>query len=363
MKVYLAILISNLLAGAAYAQCEGGILDRQRSARSSDLTVMSEISNSTFTPQMISFKFDAGKHIATNFSCSREEETEYSTYTGYAWVINLPKDPMGDVISVRDRVYRYVGDNEEIEIIGDNIVNIRTGGQIRVESTIDFFLQNATIFPEALTTRLLISGPFWQPGEFGERAIGIVKGATGEFTQPYKDFSAHHVLCFVSQGGIDLIDRSVVMHQNPGLKPSQIDDLIQKMADEKCRAAIQVGPTFFEKSYEADSDARTGVSGLSRRPGRRNIITAMLNQDGTKTYFIMSTISSISSFDTMVLIEKTASKLSLRDSNEDPHLLWSVGLQDDRFLSGPVLVDGAHMVRLTDTDKPTGALILLDGAQ
>lgn len=75
--------------------------------------------------------------------------------------------------------------------------------------------------------------------------------------------------------------------------------------------------------------------------------------------FLWTSVGAVSPFDAMVVIEVVAEELAGKDT-----VLWAVGLQDDEFVSGPLLFGrGRRPMALAATDVPTGAvLVVFDAA-
>jgi len=231
------------------------------------------------------------------------------------------------------------------------------GLEYGLEATIDFFIEHREAFELADEFRLVLSGPFWRQEDFGEVPIGLIKSRNGGLQQRYVDFVARHILCFRSEG-LSLIDRGVVSNFVPvqeingDARQRAVTAEMESRVAQECGAAIQVGPTLWEP--QADGSApQPGISGLSMREGRRNVIFSLAGPRGPRT-FMISSISSVGSFDTMALVQGLAQVIEPEGSVE-----WAVGMQDEQYLSGPVLVEDGTVHRLTDTDVPTGALVVL----
>ena len=114
----------------------------------------------------------------------------------------------------------------------------------------------------------------------------------------------------------------------------------------ECKGAFQVGPAYFE-----NGKAKIGISDISLDRGRRNVLIRLTKGKASEKLYLWSTVSPISQFDTMVMVEFIAKDL-------DGSIEWAVGLQDRAFLSGPLIFskDGSQL-RLAATNKRTGALL------
>ena len=120
---------------------------------------------------------------------------------------------------------------------------------------------------------------------------------------------------------------------------------------EECKNAFQVGPAYFENGKD-----KIGISDTSPDRGRRNVLIRLTEGGASEKLYLWSTVSPISQFDTMVVVETITDRLEMS-------IKWAVGLQDRAFLSGPLIFSGdgsedRRPLRLAATDKPTGALLV-----
>lgn len=87
-----------------------------------------------------------------------------------------------------------------------------------------------------------------------------------------------------------------------------------------------------------------------------------MTNDGTRDHtYILTTMSEMTPFDTMILLKGIAEAGGDTDVDEAgaQTLKWAVGIQDRAYLSGPILLsDGGVPTRLTESTMPTGAILV-----
>lgn len=310
----------------------------------------------TEIPGLVQFSFDSSKFTATTYGGKRPREVNYPSYTGLAWLLEIPTDSRGRIISIRHRLFSLAKQPEgRYALAGDYLLDLEEGREIRVESTVDFFENNREFFDSASSSGIVVSGPFWKQEEWGERPLGLLLLEDEGLVQPMANFSARHVLC-LKRSGVDLFSVEKVMRESNVKRFEDVAELIGKRVVSVCKNAIQVGPAYFEQRIGKESDNQVGIAGISIGEQRRNILLRLGRPgDEAGKIFLFTTMSNVSPFDAMVVIEAISEKLSGENS-----ILWAVGLQDAEFLSGPLIVDGGRTIRLNSTNLPTGALLLFE---
>ncbi len=309
-----------LVLPSARAECD---LDTQRNTRKDSLDFLriipiKDIGGSDLEGLFMAiFSFNETSIQAPADSCP---DMRYPKFRGFGWLYEIPSNTRAEVIVARDAVS----------------VKGPQGKPRRIESTIDFFVANQKFILETDTRRLrmVVSGPFWRVEEDGERASGLLKTAANDKTQRYIDRAfARSVLC-LKENTVDLF------------VPSE-RDMEERVIEEECKSAFQVGPAYFESGKN-----KIETSALSLDRGRRNVLIRLSEEKASEKLYLWSTVSPISRFDTMVMVDAIAGNL-------EKSIEWAVGLQDRAFLSGPLIFskDGRPL-RLAATNKRTGALLV-----
>ena len=267
------------------------------------------------------FSFNATSKVPPD-SCP---DMQYPKLLGFGWLYEIPGDTRAEVI-----VARHAVSKKESQ-----------GDLMRTESTIDFFVTNQERILETDTRRLrlVVSGPFWTIDEDGVRAFGFLKTSADDKdeSREYEDRAFARSVLWLKENTVDLF------------VPSERD--MEERVIEECKNAFQVGPAYFENGKD-----KIGISDTSPDRGRRNVLIRLTEGGASEKLYLWSTVSPISQFDTMVVVETITDRLEMS-------IKWAVGLQDRAFLSGPLIFSGdgsedRRPLRLAATDKPTGALLV-----
>ncbi len=269
---------------------------------------------------LVRFVFPEIEIAAVSYSCGSRRTVTFPAHSGLAWLITIPSGTMVSV-GLSDTVHSRPRS---------------------AASLLDSFLAANS---EVERPRIVLSGPFWKLGRFREEPIGLIVDQ-GTLHQGFEsDFSATQVLC------ADNSDHTLSLLEQPNQGNIEQDALA------KCSAAIQVGPAFFEVGAKA---GRVGIGGTSAFESRRNLI-AQFDQPahsstGSRQTVLISTLTDISAFDTMVLIDAVAAQLF-----DGSAVRWAAGLVDDESLLGPIILSpGEPPLRLTQTNRPAGAILIFD---
>jgi hypothetical protein len=309
-----------------------------------------------FSPdlRLVSFAFDRSEGRAATYGGRDLGEATFPAIGGFAWLYRLGPDLVGDVVQIRQMLDAVAAsDRDRYYVTPDIFLDVEEGVEFEIETTIRFLIENGELFPEAGLdrVRVVFSGPFWRQQEYGEEALGLIKTRGEGQRQGYVDFSARHVLC-MGERGVDLIDADLVAHERQAAEA----ELVIAMESEvrtRCEAAVQIGPTFIERRRGGEGSLRYGISSASRRPAARNLVMAVAGPDGAREVFVVTTTSSIGSFDMMIVLEQIAA-LTL----EGGEIVWAVGIQDEDQMSGPLILSDGRATSINSIDRPTGALIV-----
>ena len=303
--------------------------------------------------------FDAIEIESTTYSCDKSRNANHPGYVTYGWLTEVPVNSPAEFLSIPHAVRSLATKNpRRYEVRRNTWIDLETNSVVSVEPTIDFLLEHGrALVPDVWWGRvgLIVSAPYWKVTETGPAAIGFLKlegagrGGVGEVRQNYVNFSGRHILCARRNGGIDLISPETTETLAGG--PAQA---MEKKAAE-CSSAVQVGPAYFELGDEGDARRnKTGIAGLSLEKARRNILFRT-RSTGSEKMFLWTSVGALSPFDAMVLVELLADQVVAENS-----VVWAVGLQDDEFISGPLLFsDRGRAAALADTDVPTGAVLVI----
>ena len=295
--------------------------------------------------QAVIHSFKEATFVTSTPSCDEIRPTHHPQYTGLSWLVEIPTDANADILVVRDRLSFIASENSErFQFVGNTFSDLEKSQEITVSSTIDFVLNNLDLLLFDSTNRrprLIVSAPYWKVSEFGEKVIGFLKTNHHEKQiQNYVDFSAKHILCITQSGQIEL--------ESPNLSLPDWKSEIEKKAA-SCRSAVQVGPSYFNEKHLS-----AGISGSSKNQARRNILIRLARTDKSMRTFLWTIPYPISPFDAMVVIEAISEDLA----KEGELLHWAVGLQDDKFMTGPLISDRGHFIPLTETDIQTGGFLM-----
>lgn len=297
----------------------------QKDRRKSGVTVERLAADLRYGPitkslSLVRFEFPELDIDAVSYSCRQAKTLALPAHMGLAWLVQVPP--------------------------GTKIATELAESGRDSQGTAGTLLDGFPAMDVAVErSRVLLSGPFWRVGRFREEPIGLVV-RQGQLLQPYEpDFSATQVLC---ANAADYTLSLLASHDHAN---------IDRAATEACSTAIQVGPAFFEASSEL---GRVGIGATSTYESRRNLVALLKDPDPNSTEggrtVLLSTITDISAFDTMVLVDAIADQLF-----DGSAVRWAVGLVDDESLLGPVLLTpGRTPLRLTQTNLPTAAILVFD---
>ena len=351
-----ALLIS---AGPAIAACDDACLSEiRREQAEARIATFDEdafrVADAGHGLQLVSYGFDKMSMRAVTYSGRDVGVLDYPAIGGFAWLVRLDPDWQGDVYQVRQVLNQRAGaEPGRYLMTPDVLLDVEEGIELRIKSRIRFFAEHRDLFPDSERVRLVISAPFWKQEEYGEAPLGLIKTRTGGQQQGYLDFSARHLLCFGDRG-TDLIDADWMLDRLGGeASTAEMTIAMEREVRSRCEAAVQVGPTFIERRRGSETNLQYGISGASIREAARNIFMAVAGTDGSSETYIVSTPSSIGSFDMMVVLDRIAA-LAL-DGRE---ILWAVGIQDEELLSGPLILENGRAISLNSIDNPAGALVV-----
>ncbi|NOE33483.1 MULTISPECIES: hypothetical protein [unclassified Ruegeria] len=340
------------------AECPEDSIERQYNERAGSVAAVSSPMplEGALIPVVYEVAFSQTEFFATNFRCSVTRQQAYPAYRAFTWLIELPNDEEYSVLPIRNLTNAALeSEGSNIQRIGDIVLFLESGRELFLSSSIDFLVNNnELLFPDSSQFRLLVSGPFFRPTKDGEEPIGIILSKTLGKLGEYRNFSGRHVLC-VGQNGLDLLERDWLAEKLgvPTSNEKVLDSAIDKYATENCSDAFQTGPAFWERPRSGDTQSVPGISGLSLRAAQRNVIFRIGSGEDYRT-FLASSISSVSSFDMMVIVAAIAAEI-----DDTLPVVWAIGLQDEDYLAGPLLQLDGNQMRLAPTHRPTGAVLVL----
>ena len=344
-----------MIASSPRAECDLYCQKSERDESLVDVKVLQPEHLNKVSVSLVMYQFKTVEIEVTNYEGSKLGKMEHPAHAGAAWLVEYPHNVKANILDIRDSLRRIAAEKDKRYMLTpDYLTDLEKKEEIRVRSSIDFFLTNRELFPDIGTVRMVASGPFWKDGEYGEKAIGLLKtGKTGlHFQQKYLSFSAKHVLCF-TEAGISLINPEIIMRNYPDHSAIDMEQKINDEVSNNCRNAIQVGPTYYEDRLPHESVNRVGISGSSIDE-HRQIMLIRVDAKNKKKLFLLTTLANVSPFDAMVLVPRIMKEIEV-----EPNIKWAVGLQDGQFLSGPVLfLDDKTPLRLGPTHLPTGALLI-----
>ena len=365
--IYVLLVLS--FTTSADAVCDPGELEAQKESRARSLELrgpqlLSEMytfshleDDSQFANVWETFySFRRVTFEGSTYRCGKRRKVDYPEQHGRSWIFDVTGLKTAAILNVRQALID-AADNypERYQLRHEYFIDREKGRELRISSTIDFVIGNMEIFFPRLggrMPRVMVSGPYWKPSEYGEKVIGLLKTPEvgSELIQGYHvDFRGRHILCVTGEG-IELI--SPRASEIRGSKA----EFKRKMEDQtdKCSSAIQIGPAYFELHGEMN---QVGIAGLSLSEARRNIVIRAITPDKTEKTFLWTGENPISPFDAMVLVEAICDLLVGKKS-----IAWAVGLSDDDFRSGPIIIldNGSHY-RLAPTDPPVGAMLVFYG--
>ncbi len=362
IATFLAALL--LWAGSAAAQCDESCradlrreqAEARRAAFDVDAFGVQDLGGDL---QIVSYGFERSRNRAMTYSGRDVGILDYPASGGFVWLLRIDPDLQGDVFQVRDVLDKAARrEPNRYLVTPDVLLDIDKGIELRINSTIRFFAENRDRFPGGESVRVVLSGPFWRQEEYGEDALGLVKNRRDGLVQGWLDFSARHVLCF-PESGVDLIDADLVSDRLDGeILPAELTVAMEREVRSRCEAAIQVGPTFIERRRQRETGLQYGISGASVREAARNIVMAVAREGGGSDVFVVTTMSSISSFDMMVVLERIAAL-----AFGEREILWAVGIQDEELLSGPLMIRDGRAISLNSIDNPAGALVVFSAPE
>ena len=299
--------------------------------------------------QVTFHNFQRTEFAASTYSCSEAKVMTYPETYGIGFLLEIPVGSFAEVLLVREEIGKAVErEPERYMMLGDVLVDRKQRQDVRIRSTVDFLVEGREVlFDESgkRNPRLALSGPYWRVAEFGEKIIGYLKTSKyGErHNQQYENFSARHILC-ISGNDVDVI--LAVMN----LAPSKQKQAMEKKA-KKCAEAIQVGPNYL--AYDGEQHL-AGIGGLSLNEKRRNILMRVGGEQGQDSLFLWSTVTPISAFDAMVVLEKLA------DSAADGRAVkWAVSLADGEMFNGPLIFGGeGSAIALSEVERSVGAFLV-----
>ena len=367
---FICLFLLLSITHIAQAECKPGALDRQKEQRAGSLEALKKINYTELNPSedssqddqlgkvwMIFYSFKGISFKASTYRCKKSRMVDYREHRGISWIVDVSDYKRVGILDVRGALSDYARRNPERYQVRHNFfVDVESGSEIPISSTIDFVKANLVhFFPDSDTQppRAIVSGPYWKTSEYGEEVIGLFKkvGDGSDLSQGYHvNFRARHILCTMDTG-LDLISPPIAE------PPYEGDALKREMErqTEKCSSAIQIGPAYFERNEQMN---KTGIAGLSLSEAARNILIRAVGNDKSEKTFLWTIKSRISPFDAMVLIEAIADELVGEKS-----IAWAVGLTDDDFLSGPtILLDDGSEYDLAPTDSSVGALLVFYGS-
>ena len=358
------VLVLSFAIGAD-AVCDPGELQEQKQNRASSLQLvaprplaelysLSHLAKDSQFRNVWEILYSFGKITfeATTYGCNKQRQVDYPERHGRSWIYDVTELKTAAILDVR-QVLSETADRQpdRYRVRHGYFIDAVMGRELRIASTIDFVVANPEFFffrLEGQIPRAMVSGPYWKASEYGEKVIGLLKTPEdgNDLGQSYHvDFRGRHILC-ATEEGIDLISPESKEDDGRG----ELKEKMERQAG-KCTSAIQIGPAYFERNGEMN---KTGIAGLSLSEARRNIVIRAIAPDKSEKTFLWTGEQPISPFDAMVLIEAICDRLVGKQS-----IQWAVGLSDDHFLSGPViLLDNGSFYPLAPTDPPVGALLV-----
>jgi len=339
-------------------------LNEQKDQRSASLELVSADALSKLSPsiadnidqddwlnniQAVTYIFRETEFMASTPSCSERDLVRYPKHVGLSWLIEIPTKSYASILVVRNKLSHAAAQApHRFRLVRNILSDFEKSREISISSTIDFVSHNLDLlFSDSpdLRPRLIVSAPYWKVSESGEKVIGFLKTQDNQKpTQDYVAFSAKHILCVDSNGQLELIS------PDKSLPDSQRKSDMKTRAT-SCGSAVQVGPSYFDLER---GQLSAGISGLSLNQTRRNILIRLGTGDQPTRTFLWTIPSPVSPFDAMVVIEALSEKLA----GKGEFLHWAVGLQDDKFMTGPLILDHGRFTPLTETDIQTGAFLV-----
>lgn len=301
-----------VLGASASAACVSDELETQKNERLANLqSIEIEKVGNVDNPSLVRFAFVSNLMEVTSYSCLREEKSRHPGYVGYAWLFKIPDSFSGIAINIRNALSELDRSaDENYQISGDMFYDLENKKETRIDSSVEFILDNKSYFDFMKSAKLMMSGSFWRETERGPEPLGLFKSDDLGLMQGYLDFNARHVLCFMGSA-ISLITPENVFDK---IEMSGEPDLATafNIAAESCDSAIQTGPAFVEPTVKG-LPGKPGISGLSLSSYRRNIIfSATGPENDDPSYYIITTLSSISSFDAMAFVYGQGCSVLLR---------------------------------------------------
>lgn len=354
-KWALAFYVLNIFSvpNVAYAVCAASELPRQFYERAASVASI-EAETEPLRARLFSIAFDSVSILATNFDCDREREVRFPEFSAFGWIVEIPESAHFTYISLQHSFQETVNQSEfgeRYRVFDQIIIDTESGQEFVFDSTLGFFLENREFFDYSGEPAVLISGPFWDFGSIGPVPVGLDRpSGSSLLNQSYINFSAGHVLCLTDNNGPTVEYRPSSSLNNP---VDRMDDY----ALERCQnGAFQVGPAYFDPSItDPNGPLLPGISGLSNTPSNKSILISTESASGQVTHFLLTTISDIGAFDAMVMIHALVDELG-----GETKLRWAVGMQDDSFLSGPIILRNDHVYRHSDIDIPVAGILIVE---
>lgn len=352
-------LAAMFLPNAGWADIDCN-LDCQYAKRKSTLKVGDLQSGfEPFKPITVPFSFSSVEFEATNYRGTKQKSIIYPKIESYFTVTEIPGSAKFRAFNVRNSLFKLANNPDfsgRYVLEGEYFVDIEESKELIVKESIQFVIDNDSLFPELDRAKIIVSGPFWKQEEFGSYPLGLFKTKSDDLLAGYTSFSARHVLC-INKGSLDLFTVDQFQASETGSGPKLLAQQINLRVKKECDFAFQVGPSYFERAEDEEISVSAGVSGFSLKPAGRVLLLHVGGAaDGVTRLFLLSSGTELGSFDAMTFLGGFVDALS----DGAYTINWAVGLQDDIFASGPVFLSSEGSEAYNDVSVPTGALLVVE---